>query len=319
VGCLFAYLNYRSYWRRLAFIGLATLVPIIANGLRAFGIIMIGHYSNMKLAVGVDHIIYGWIFFGVVILLLFWFGSLWQEPVEQPSSTAAEPKDLGTDRIGRRPLSIVLIGSVLVGAVVAMAIGPVGSAWLAHDVGDSTEITLRMPSGNQEWGGPMETDDAWQPQFEGPKEELHKVYVRENAVVHVFVIHYRTQTQGSELIGSGNHIYDGKRWRRASEERRAIETAGGKSLEVIETIMNSGSTNRLVWHWYDIAGHQTAGTLEGKLWEAWARLTDQRSGSSLIMVAVDYELLPDESRHTLGRFLASFPSLTKSGELIKAR
>ena len=54
-------------------------MPIVANWLRAYMIVMIGHLSNNKLAVGVDHIIYGWVFFGLVMLLLFWVGSFWQE------------------------------------------------------------------------------------------------------------------------------------------------------------------------------------------------------------------------------------------------
>ena len=43
-------------------------------------IVMIAHLSDMKLALGVDHYIYGWVFFGLVMLLLFWLGSLWAEP-----------------------------------------------------------------------------------------------------------------------------------------------------------------------------------------------------------------------------------------------
>ena len=44
-------------------------------------IVMLGHLSNNKLAVGVDHIIYGWVFFGVVMLLQSWVSS---ELVEDP-------------------------------------------------------------------------------------------------------------------------------------------------------------------------------------------------------------------------------------------
>jgi exosortase A len=72
VGVLFAQLTYRSWRRKLAFIALAAVVPLVANGLRAFMIVMIGHLSDNKLAVGVDHLIYGWVFFGVVMLPMFW-------------------------------------------------------------------------------------------------------------------------------------------------------------------------------------------------------------------------------------------------------
>ena len=53
------------------FIAASIVVPIVANWLRAYMIVMIGHLSNNKYAVGVDHLIYGWVFFGVVMMLLF--------------------------------------------------------------------------------------------------------------------------------------------------------------------------------------------------------------------------------------------------------
>lgn len=79
LGCLYAYLTYRSTRRRLLFIAIAIIVPVIANGLRAYMIVMIGHLSSMQLATGVDHLIYGWLFFGLVMFLMFWIGSYWRE------------------------------------------------------------------------------------------------------------------------------------------------------------------------------------------------------------------------------------------------
>ena len=80
IGVVYAAVSYRSPARRAAFIAASVVVPIIANWLRAYMIVMIGHLSDNELAVGVDHIIYGWIFFGVVMALLFWVGSFWAEP-----------------------------------------------------------------------------------------------------------------------------------------------------------------------------------------------------------------------------------------------
>jgi exosortase A len=75
LGCLYAYLTYRSRKRQLLFVLVSILVPIVANGLRAYMIVMIGHLSGMELATGVDHIIYGWLFFGLVMFIMFWLGS----------------------------------------------------------------------------------------------------------------------------------------------------------------------------------------------------------------------------------------------------
>src|SRR6185312_11723661 len=79
VGTLYAYLTYRSNVRRWLFIMFAAVVPIVANWIRAYLIVLLGHVSSNRLAVGVDHLIYGWIFFAFVILLMFWIGGHWRE------------------------------------------------------------------------------------------------------------------------------------------------------------------------------------------------------------------------------------------------
>jgi len=79
LGCLYAYLTFQRLSKRLLFVLLALLVPVLANGLRAYGIVMIGHLSDMSLATGVDHLIYGWLFFGLVMLALFSIGALFSD------------------------------------------------------------------------------------------------------------------------------------------------------------------------------------------------------------------------------------------------
>src|SRR5947199_8013285 len=88
VGVLFAYLSYRRTWKRLLFAALSIIVPIVANGFRAYLIVMIAHLSDNRLAHGIDHFIYGWVFFGLVMLLLFWIGSFWRDPDTEPQSAA---------------------------------------------------------------------------------------------------------------------------------------------------------------------------------------------------------------------------------------
>ena len=81
VGCIFAYLSYRSlrqapgcsFWW-------PSLVPLVANWVRAYLIVMLGHLSGNELATGVDHLIYGWVFFGVVIMAMLLIGARWADP-----------------------------------------------------------------------------------------------------------------------------------------------------------------------------------------------------------------------------------------------
>ena len=80
VGVLFAGLMYRSWPRRMVFLVVSLVVPILANGVRAFGIIWLAYISSNELALGIDHIVYGWIFFTLVTFVVLGLGSLLREP-----------------------------------------------------------------------------------------------------------------------------------------------------------------------------------------------------------------------------------------------
>jgi exosortase A len=106
LGTLYAYLTYTSYLKRTLFIIASIIVPIIANGLRAYMIVMIAHLSDMKLALGVDHLIYGWVWFGIVIFIMFFIGSYWRDseeenkPLPVQTATSIDKKKLQTSAVG---------------------------------------------------------------------------------------------------------------------------------------------------------------------------------------------------------------------------
>jgi exosortase A len=69
-GALYALVMFKSPGRRLLVMLLAVVVPVLANGIRALGIVLLGHHLGSAEAAAADHLIYGWVFFSVVILLL---------------------------------------------------------------------------------------------------------------------------------------------------------------------------------------------------------------------------------------------------------
>lgn len=93
-GVLYAILMYRSVGRRIAFIAISIIVPIIANGFRALGIVALGHLLGSAEAAATDHVLYGWMFFSIVILLLLVCGLPFRED-QKPEPTPGEPMDIG--------------------------------------------------------------------------------------------------------------------------------------------------------------------------------------------------------------------------------
>jgi exosortase A len=76
LGALAAHLCFRSSKRRALFMAACVIVPVLANGVRAWGTIYIAQSHGVAFAAGFDHIVYGWIFFAIVMAALL--GAAWR-------------------------------------------------------------------------------------------------------------------------------------------------------------------------------------------------------------------------------------------------
>ncbi len=86
-GVLYAFTLYRSPLRRVAFVAACVVLAVVANGVRALGIVAAGHWVGSAQAAAADHIIYGWLFFSAVLLLLIAVGLPFRQDArrERPS------------------------------------------------------------------------------------------------------------------------------------------------------------------------------------------------------------------------------------------
>jgi exosortase A len=118
-GVLYAVTMFRSPWRRAGFIVVAVLTPIVANGFRALGIVVLGHILGSAQAAATDHILYGWIFFTIVILLLACAGMPFRQ--DPPLGPSPIPPLTGISRpamLAALPVTILAVA------------GPAVSFWL---------------------------------------------------------------------------------------------------------------------------------------------------------------------------------------------
>lgn len=70
LAVLVAFTRFESWSRRSLFMLAAIIIPILANGVRAWGTIYIAQFRGVEFAAGFDHIFYGWIFFAIIVALL---------------------------------------------------------------------------------------------------------------------------------------------------------------------------------------------------------------------------------------------------------
>lgn len=127
-GVFYALLNYRSPGRRMAYVAASVVVPIVANGIRALGIVVLGAILGSADAAAADHIIYGWVFFSIVMLLLVAGGMPFrQDPLGAPLSAAPDVM-----RAEARPVWASVWASSAV--IVLLASGPAAAMVLTRQL-----------------------------------------------------------------------------------------------------------------------------------------------------------------------------------------
>jgi exosortase A len=135
-GALYALVIFRSPWRRLAVMALAVAVPILANGVRAGGIIVAAEYMGSAEAAAADHVIYGWGFFSAVILVLILAGLPFREDSSAPAAAPPGPPP--------RPAGTGALVAAGVAAVALTAAAPALAAGLAQGAAAPAETALRL-------------------------------------------------------------------------------------------------------------------------------------------------------------------------------
>jgi exosortase A len=289
VGSLFAYLNYRSPWRRAAFIGVSLAVPLVANWLRAYMIVMLGHLSGNKIAAGVDHLIYGWLFFGVVIALMFVVGARWTERDDEFRSGAAVNGDRGPGQAapsGRAAWTQALAALLLCGMFYAYLLKlndgqPVGQP--------SIVLSDRLSGG---WIGGELDSNAWRPAYKGPTAVLARKFSREERDIGVWIAYYRNQRDDRKLVTTTNTLVDVKDPRWSLTRHRAVSTSIGtreltwRTAELRDANPLEGNNTRAlaVWRIYWIGGRWISGDAAAKLWTAWDQLRGRGDDGAVLML-----------------------------------
>jgi exosortase A len=304
LGCLYAYLTYRSTRKRLLFVLVSIVVPIIANGLRAYMIVMIGHLSGMELATGVDHLIYGWLFFGLVMLLMFWVGSFWREDELAPgqattaAATAATVGSTHAAPVGSQRMALMC------GAVVLLA-----ALWpgFARYMDGANLNPNPLQLSNVAIGWPQVAPFAdWTPRWVDPDASYRATFQNSAAMppVTLDMIAYRNQRNGKSLISSINGLAaPDDAWHAVGGAMRS-EPLDGQTITLRETRLNGPGGQILVWHWMSIDGHVTANNYVGKLLQAQAKLRLRGDDGAVVLLSAPVRDNPEAARAALRAFMA---------------
>lgn len=288
LGCLYAYITYRSLTKRLVFVGLSILVPIVANVIRAFLIVMIGHFSNMELATGVDHLIYGWIFFGVVMLVLFSIGARWRDDMTLSSSAQTHDSipSSSTKRYSILPI-VVLLGVVTFAA--PLMIRAMDQRALPEKVAE-----LELPAAIEGWQR-SQRPFSWEPYTVGSHEQLYQGFANTRSDVVVYIDYFLYQQEGGEVIDRRSRIVEPGRktpWRQVADLGPQVITSE-PSFAPNGYILTDGYQRILVWSWLRVGDQATANPYVAKLQDIKSRLLFGRRDAAKLFLATK---IPNEDQ-----------------------
>jgi exosortase A len=199
-GALVANVCFGSWSRRALFMLAAIVIPILANGVRAWSTIYIAHHTNSDFAAGLDHVVYGWVFFAVVIALLMAVG--WRFFDRGVTEPWFDPRALQDPGAAAGPGTSLVWTAAAAAALAALPI-----LW-SSAVASAGEQPAPMDIGLPEVAGwqrvPAERGRPWEPHFAGADRiRLGRYRSVEGQEVDLAIAVFARQEEGRELVGFG--------------------------------------------------------------------------------------------------------------------
>lgn len=295
LGIIFAHFSYRAFWRKAVFIGLCIVIPLIGNGLRAYGIIVLAHVTHMKLAIGFDHLIYGWLFFGLIMFSLFWLGNKLRDDADAPKVELKSSAIQSPITLSNAITSWLLL------------LGVAGLLMVNQHFFESQSTVIADKSfsfdlSSADWHLNEKSSIEWQPIFPGADDsKLMRFANTQHKEVDLFYARFLSETEGKELIGSNNHIFDHKIWRLASHKKTQMQLSG-KMINCLEYDIFNRFGRRLVWVWYRVNGIDTHSPILTKMLIVFFKLFGNLQPPMVIAISTGYQYYPEQARAELKDF-----------------
>ncbi|MBT0669120.1 exosortase A [Novosphingobium profundi] len=243
-GVLAANVCFVSWPRRLVLLLACLVVPILANGVRAWGTIYAAQIFGVEVAAGFDHIVYGWFFFAIILtLVILGAWRFFDRPADAPMIDLAAITGNRTlawlGGTGAMPLALALASCLVLVAGVRVW------AQAADRLAAPLPARIALPDVTGWHRVPYDPRVWWEPRAQGAEHRLLGRYADgEGRVVDVFVALYSGQGEGREAGGFGEGaLMRESTW---SWQAPAVGPSGGRG----ERLLANGTLERVAVTWY---------------------------------------------------------------------
>jgi len=300
-GALVANVCFLRWTRRAAFMAVSVVVPIIANGLRAFGTIWIAGWYGIRFASSFDHVVYGWVFFALVMALCMAVGwRFFDRPVDR---AMIDPDAIVANPVVRWLAAWRLSPMVGLPLMLAITLGCIAWGGAAQSLTAPLPQQVRAPVAPGWTAVTTNEGMAWVPLHGGADRQFH-VRLRDaaGAIVDVSLAIYANQGTGREAGGFGQGALPlGSRW---AWERAGPAMGVAKSDVIQAPSAGPLPERRLCLTWYRSGGLLTGSNLALRLHVMGDHLALRRQTTAVLIVSASDRFNRDPAA-ALAAFLAA--------------
>lgn len=286
VSSLYSWTIYRGTARRLLFIGCALVIAIVANWIRAYGIVMLGHLSNNQIATGADHLVYGGVFFGVIMALVFALGAVWREDHARSAASSAADALLENESLVRAAANMPRRIAAVFATVMLLLVWPALSGGSLHDA-QRVSIAASHIRPNGGWTPVADPVSSWQPRLNNPAAVITQSFEKDSRRVGVHLGLFERPTPESKLTSALNRLLEpdglNPQWKLARQSVAQARWAG-ETVNVRTGVLIGNERRLLAWHWYWVDGTATTSPTRAALQQMLARLRGRSEVSAWISV-----------------------------------
>lgn len=272
-GALFAHLSFSSARKTAAFIAFAALFALAANILRAFLLVYIATKSEGRIAMGVDHLIFGWGFYCALLFVLVAIGRFFADPPEARSRTMpATARSYSINAVPAGAAALLLLFAAIYGRLVVDR-APEGAAPSFLPLISAPGWRALPPTA--EWRAPLSHADRL----------VQARYQSVLGAVDMNAAYFTHDREGAEIAGGDTRSYDGHDWRRIASRQTALAAFGETRLLRVDTIENTEGARLDTVTLYWLGEKVYADPVQFKMDQMRARLLGRQSRGGAVILA----------------------------------
>lgn len=269
---------------------------IIVNAIRVFTIMIIGYQTEMRSTIVEEHVLLGWLIYGIGIILFFIVYNRFDRESEQVSEKSTSRASSSVDQVSSYSHRWFVL-TFLAGLVLLPYVAYVSFVYV---INNQTAINPQYNLSNLNYQVlSTKITTEWHPQFPRGDALITEEQRINGKPVFLYINHYARIQGDIEPINITNYWYDPETWAPLKTDTVSFKNAAGKNIAINLNYVHSASGKKmLILGWFDVNGKATSNLGVAKLYTLFGALKFKYDMKA-IAIATYYDSDPQDALRLL--------------------